>query len=178
MNNENNEPLVATIKTTMGNISIELFFDQAPRTVSNFYNLAKKNFYNDLIFHRVDSSFVIQTGCPKGTGFGGPGYKFRDEFNHALRHERPGVVSMANGGPNTNGSQWFITLKACPHLDDRHSIFGEVIQGYDNVMRISDCQVDDNYKPIHPIKIKEISFNRKFKPINIGKVSLFSKIFK
>jgi cyclophilin family peptidyl-prolyl cis-trans isomerase len=170
--------LIATLHTSFGQIKILLFPEQAPRTVSNFYNLGKKGFYNNLIFHRVDSSFVIQTGCPKGDGFGGPGYKFNDEFVFALRHERPGVISMANGGPKSNGSQFFITLKALPSLDDRHSIFGEVLEGYDNVLRMSDVKVDGKYKPLNEVKLIKVEFNRKFKPVNIGKLgwtSLFSK---
>ncbi len=120
---------VATIETNRGTIRIQLFADKAPRTVANFEGLAAKGFYNGLKFHRVIKDFMIQTGCPKGTGTGGPGYEFDDEFHPDLTHKGPGVLSMANAGPNTNGSQFFITHVACPHLDGVHSVFGQVIEG-------------------------------------------------
>lgn len=119
-------PMSATIKTTKGDIEIKLFPDQAPLTVLSFVNLAKRGFYDNLTFHRVIRGFVIQGGCPLGTGTGGPGYRFQDEFSPDLRHSKPGILSMANAGPNTNGSQFFITHVPTPHLDDKHSIFGEV----------------------------------------------------
>jgi len=126
----------ATIKTTRGTIRIMLFADKTPKTVANFVTLANKGFYNGLKFHRVIAKFMIQTGCPEGTGRGGPGYKFKDEFHPDLKHDGPGVLSMANAGPNTNGSQFFITHVACPHLDGKHSVFGRVLEGQDVVNAI------------------------------------------
>lgn len=126
----------ATIKTTRGTIKLKLFPDKTPRTVDNFVTLAKKGFYNGLKFHRVIANFMIQTGCPEGTGRGGPGYKFKDEFHPDLKHDGPGVLSMANAGPNTNGSQFFITHVACPHLDGKHSVFGRVLEGQEVVNAI------------------------------------------
>ena len=127
---------IATIKTTRGTIKIKLFDDKTPKTVDNFVKLANKGFYNGLKFHRVIAKFMIQTGCPEGTGRGGPGYKFKDEFHPDLKHDGPGVLSMANAGPNTNGSQFFITHVACPHLDGKHSVFGRVLEGQDVVNAI------------------------------------------
>ncbi|MFA5617606.1 MAG: peptidylprolyl isomerase [Syntrophorhabdaceae bacterium] len=119
-------PLSATIKTSKGDIHVRLFPDEAPLTVLSFVNLSKRGFYDNLTFHRVIPRFVIQGGCPLGTGTGGPGYRFKDEFSTELKHDKPGMLSMANAGPNTNGSQFFITHVPTPHLDNRHSIFGEV----------------------------------------------------
>ncbi|MEX2489354.1 MAG: peptidylprolyl isomerase [Pseudomonadales bacterium] len=116
----------ATIETSKGTINVSLFPDQAPVTVANFVNLALNGFYDGLSFHRVIDQFMIQGGCPLGTGTGGPGYRFEDEFDPSLRHDKPGRLSMANAGPGTNGSQFFITHVPTPHLDDAHSIFGEV----------------------------------------------------
>jgi len=127
---------IATIKTTRGTIKIKLHDDKTPRTVDNFVTLANKGFYNGLTFHRVIADFMIQTGCPEGTGRGGPGYKFKDEFHPDLKHDGPGVLSMANAGPNTNGSQFFITHVPCPHLDGKHSVFGRVLEGQDVVNAI------------------------------------------
>lgn len=124
---------VATIKTNRGTIRAELFADKVPNTVQNFVDLANKGFYNGLKFHRVIEDFMIQTGCPQGTGFGGPGYKFADEFHKDLRHDGPGVLSMANSGPNSNGSQFFITHVATPWLDGKHAVFGKVLAGQDVV---------------------------------------------
>jgi peptidyl-prolyl cis-trans isomerase B (cyclophilin B) len=124
---------VATFETDKGTIKVELFDDKTPKTVGNFESLCEKKFYDGLTFHRVISDFMIQGGCPKGTGTGGPGYQFEDEFDPELRHDGPGVLSMANAGPNTNGSQFFITHVACPHLDGKHSVFGRVIEGQDVV---------------------------------------------
>lgn len=126
----------ATIKTTRGTIKLQLYDDKTPKTVANFVTLANKGFYNGLKFHRVIANFMIQTGCPEGTGRGGPGYKFKDEFHPELKHNGPGVVSMANAGPNTNGSQFFITHVPCPHLDGKHSVFGRVLEGQDVVNAI------------------------------------------
>ena len=124
---------IATIETSKGTIRAVLHADKAPKTVANFEKLAAKGFYNGLKFHRVIEDFMIQTGCPKGTGSGGPGYQFADEFHKDLKHDGPGVLSMANAGPNTNGSQFFITHVATPWLDGKHSVFGQVIEGQDIV---------------------------------------------
>jgi len=126
----------ATIDTSRGTIKLKLHDDQAPKTVANFEKLAKQGFYNGLKFHRVIENFMIQTGCPQGTGTGGPGYKFADEFHPSLKHSGPGVLSMANSGPNTNGSQFFITHVATPWLDGKHSVFGQVTEGQDIVNSI------------------------------------------
>jgi peptidyl-prolyl cis-trans isomerase B (cyclophilin B) len=114
------------MKTSKGDIRLNLFPEQAPVTVANFVNLAKRGFYDGLRFHRVISDFMVQGGCPQGTGTGGPGYRFEDEFDPSLRHDRSGLLSMANAGPGTNGSQFFITHVPTPWLDDNHSIFGAV----------------------------------------------------
>jgi peptidyl-prolyl cis-trans isomerase B (cyclophilin B) len=123
--------LKATIKTNKGEIHLNLFADKTPVTVANFVNLANRGFYNGLKFHRVIEQFMIQGGCPKGTGTGGPGYNFKDEFDASLRHSKPGILSMANSGPNSNGSQFFITHVPCPWLDGKHSVFGEVVDASD-----------------------------------------------
>lgn len=123
--------LTAKIKTNKGEIRITLFADKTPNTVANFVNLAKRNFYNGLKFHRVIEDFMVQGGCPLGTGTGGPGYKFRDEFTSELKHNKPGILSMANAGPGTNGSQFFITHVATPWLDGKHTVFGAVIDATD-----------------------------------------------
>jgi len=128
---------VATIETNKGTIRLELHDDKAPRTVANFEKLAGDGFYDGLKFHRVIDGFMIQTGCPEGTGTGGPGYNFEDEFHPDLKHAGPGILSMANAGPNTNGSQFFITHVATPHLDGKHSVFGRVIEGQDIVDSIA-----------------------------------------
>ncbi len=124
-------PLTATIKTNKGDIRLTLFPDKAPLTVLNFVNLSKRGFYNNLRFHRVIKDFMIQGGCPLGTGTGGPGYRFKDEFSPGLKHDKPGMLSMANAGPNTNGSQFFITHVPTQWLDNRHSIFGQVVDKTD-----------------------------------------------
>jgi peptidyl-prolyl cis-trans isomerase B (cyclophilin B) len=128
---------VATIETNKGKIRIRLEDGKVPKTVENFEKLAKQGFYDGLKFHRVIADFMIQTGCPQGTGTGGPGYKFGDEFHKELKHDRPGVLSMANSGPNTNGSQFFITHVATPWLDGKHSVFGRVLEGQDVVDSIA-----------------------------------------
>jgi peptidyl-prolyl cis-trans isomerase B (cyclophilin B) len=132
---------VATITTNRGVIRLKLHADKAPNTVANFEKLATSGFYNKLKFHRVIADFMIQTGCPKGTGTGGPGYTFEDEFHKDLKHDGPGVLSMANAGPNTNGSQFFITHVATPWLDRKHSVFGQVIEGLDVVNAIKQGDV-------------------------------------
>ncbi len=119
----------AIFETSKGTIRLELFEEKTPKTVGNFETLCGKEYYDGLTFHRVIPDFMVQGGCPDGTGSGGPGYKFEDEFDSELRHDAPGILSMANAGPNTNGSQFFITHVPCPHLDDRHSVFGKVLEG-------------------------------------------------
>lgn len=116
----------AHINTNKGTIKLNLFYDEAPITVSNFVNLSKKGYYDNLSFHRVINDFMIQGGCPQGTGTGGPGYQFEDEFHPNRRHDKPGVLSMANSGPGTNGSQFFITHIETPWLDNNHTVFGEI----------------------------------------------------
>ncbi len=123
--------LTATIKTNRGDIRLNLFDDRAPVTVASFVNLAKRGFYNGLTFHRVIADFMIQGGCPRGTGTGGPGYQFEDECTPALKHDRPGILSMANAGPGTNGSQFFVTHVPTPWLDGKHTVFGSVVDESD-----------------------------------------------
>jgi peptidyl-prolyl cis-trans isomerase B (cyclophilin B) len=130
------DKLTATIQTSKGNIELELTPDKPPVTVANFVNLAQHGFYNGVAFHRVINEFMIQGGDPTGTGAGGPGYRFEDEFDPSLRHTGPGVLSMANAGPGTNGSQFFITHVATPWLDGKHSVFGKVIKGQEVVNSI------------------------------------------
>jgi peptidyl-prolyl cis-trans isomerase B (cyclophilin B) len=120
---------VAKFTTNKGTIRIELFDDKVPNTVANFEKLSRDGFYDGLTFHRVIADFMIQGGCPKGTGTGGPGYTFKDEFHKDLKHDVPGILSMANAGPNTNGSQFFITHVPTPWLDGKHSVFGRVLEG-------------------------------------------------
>ena len=128
---------VATIETNKGKIRLQLEDGKVPKTVENFEKLAKQGFYDGLKFHRVIADFMIQTGCPQGTGTGGPGYKFGDELHKELKHDGPGVLSMANSGPNTNGSQFFITHVATPWLDGKHSVFGRVLEGQEVVDSIA-----------------------------------------
>jgi len=123
--------LTAVMDTNKGTIRLKLFADQTPVTVGNFVNLARRGYYNNLKFHRVIPDFMIQGGCPSGDGRGGPGYKFQDEFVKELRHGKPGILSMANAGPGTNGSQFFITHVPTPWLDGKHTVFGEVVSGAD-----------------------------------------------
>jgi cyclophilin family peptidyl-prolyl cis-trans isomerase len=126
----------ATLKTDKGEMVIKLFADKVPNTVNNFVFLARQGFYDGTVFHRVINNFMVQGGDPTGTGRGGPGYSFKDEFHPSLRHTRRGILSMANAGPNTNGSQFFITHGPTPHLDDKHAVFGELISGEDVLMAI------------------------------------------
>ena len=132
----------AVIETNKGTLRLDLFADQVPLTVANFLNLAQRGYYNGLVFHRVIPKFMVQGGCPLGTGTGGPGYKFEDEFDKSLRHDRPGILSMANAGPNTNGSQFFITHVPTAWLDGKHSIFGAVVSDDDQALVNSIVQGD------------------------------------
>jgi len=145
------------IETTMGDIYADLYAKEAPKTVENFVTLAKKGFYDGIIFHRVIPDFMIQTGDPTGTGMGGPGYQFADEFSPNLKHDKAGVFSMANSGPNTNGSQFFITEGPTPHLNNRHSIFGQVTQGVDVVKKIATAPRDGNDRPSQEIKMTKVT---------------------
>jgi peptidyl-prolyl cis-trans isomerase B (cyclophilin B) len=132
--NESEPDVSAVLKTSKGDIKLQLFADKAPVTVANFVNLAKRGYYDGLTFHRVIADFMIQGGCPHGTGTGGPGYRFEDECNPALKHDAPGKLSMANAGPGTNGSQFFITHVATPWLDGRHTVFGAVVDANDQAV--------------------------------------------
>ncbi|MEW6568987.1 MAG: peptidylprolyl isomerase [Chloroflexota bacterium] len=146
----------ATIKTDKGDIRIQLHADKAPRTVNNFVFLAREGFYDGVIFHRVIQGFMAQGGDPSGTGRGGPGYMFADEFHPGLRHDGPGVLSMANAGPDTNGSQFFITHVATPWLDDKHSVFGKVVEGMDVVLAIPPRDPSNPKAPAVAIRSIEI----------------------
>lgn len=166
----------AHFNTSEGSFTVLLFDQDAPKTVANFVGLAegtkewidpktgqkvKKPFYNGLIFHRVIDGFMLQGGCPLGRGTGGPGYKFADEFSPKLRHNKAGILSMANSGPNTNGSQFFVTLGPTPHLDDRHSVFGEVVEGMDVVKKIGSTKTSKpGDRPVTDIVIKEVKIER------------------
>lgn len=143
----------AIIHTDIGDIKIKLFADLVPTTVNNFVFLSREGYYNDTIFHRVIKDFMAQGGDPSGSGMGGPGYKFRDEFHPNLKHDKPGIISMANAGPNTNGSQFFITFVPTPWLDNKHSVFGEVIDGMDIVLAIPERDPRFNTKAA---KIKSV----------------------
>lgn len=159
------------IRTTMGDITAKLFKDEVPNTVANFVGLAtgekeytdhetkepkKGKFYDGIIFHRVIPGFMIQTGDPLGMGYGGPGYRFEDEFHPKLKHSKPGILSMANSGPNTNGSQFFITHVPTPHLDNRHSVFGEVVDGIEVVHNIGNVDRDRRDKPLEPVVMESV----------------------
>ena len=147
----------ATIRTSKGDIGVELFADDAPLTVENFVNLARSGFYDGTTFHRVIKGFMAQGGDPTGTGSGGPGYEFGDEFS-ARRHDAPGVLSMANAGPNTNGSQFFITFAPTPHLDGRHTVFGRVVDGLDVLDSIAERDPQSAREPgdrIETIEVRE-----------------------
>lgn len=147
----------ATVKTDVGDIVLALEAEKTPNTVNNFVFLAREGFYNGVIFHRVISNFMVQGGDPTGTGSGGPGYKFEDEFHPDLRHDGPGILSMANAGPNTNGSQFFITHTATPHLDDKHSVFGKVTGGLDVLLSIPERDPGNRGAPSVAIQSIEIS---------------------
>lgn len=167
MSVNDNEILVAQINTTMGDIEIQLFPDKTPKTVENFVGLAGKNYYDGIIFHRVIDDFMIQGGDPTGSGSGGQSYfggSFEDEFHPDLKHNEPGILSMANAGPNTNGSQFFITLVPTPWLDGKHSIFGKVIEGMDVVETIGKVATTKPFdKPVKDIVMKEVKIVKKDK---------------
>jgi peptidyl-prolyl cis-trans isomerase A (cyclophilin A) len=148
---------IAEFKTNKGNFKIELFNDKAPVTTGNFMKLVNDGFYNGLIFHRVIPNFMIQAGCPHGTGRGGPGYTIKDEFHPDLKHDNPGMLSMANAGPNTGGSQFFITVAPTPWLDGHHAIFGKVTDGYDVVEAISKVNKDGSDKPFEDVVINSVT---------------------
>ena len=166
----------AQFVTSEGNFTIRLFDQEAPKTVENFIGLAegtkewthprtnekaKKPYYDGVIFHRVIKAFMIQGGDPLGQGMGGPGYTFADEFHPKLRHNKAGILSMANRGPNTNGGQFFITLGPTPHLDDRHTVFGEVIEGMDVVQKIGSAATTERDRPLTDITIQTIKIERR-----------------
>jgi cyclophilin family peptidyl-prolyl cis-trans isomerase len=146
----------AKFKTDAGDFTVQLFAKQTPVTVNNFVFLVREGFYNDVVFHRVIKGFVAQGGDPTGTGMGGPGYRFQDEFDKSLRHDGPGVLSMANAGPGTNGSQFFITYAPLPHLDNKHTVFGKVIEGMDAVNAIKEHDPRDSREPATKILTIEI----------------------
>ncbi|PIQ85104.1 MAG: peptidylprolyl isomerase [Candidatus Omnitrophica bacterium CG11_big_fil_rev_8_21_14_0_20_45_26] len=145
------------IETTMGDMEADLFASEAPNTVANFVKLAESHFYDGIIFHRIIPGFMIQTGDPTGTGMGGPGYKFQDEFSPNLKHDKPGVFSMANSGPNTNGSQFFITEVPTPWLDGKHSVFGQVTKGLDVVKAIANAERDRRDKPLKDVAMVKVT---------------------
>jgi peptidyl-prolyl cis-trans isomerase A (cyclophilin A) len=165
----------AIFETSQGDIVIRLLEKEAPKTVDNFIGLAegtkeftnektgkkeKRNFYDGLTFHRVIPQFMIQGGCPEGTGRGGPGYKFADEFHPSLKHSKAGKLSMANAGPGTNGSQFFITVAATPWLDNKHTLFGEVVEGQDVADKISNAPRDSSDRPKTAITLKKVRIER------------------
>jgi peptidyl-prolyl cis-trans isomerase A (cyclophilin A) len=172
---EKKQPVYATLKTSIGDVVILLYDDKAPKTVANFVALAsgtkewtdpktgakvKRPLYNGTIFHRVIPGFMIQGGDPLGNGTGGPGYRFEDEFNPDLKHSKPGILSMANAGPDTNGSQFFITQKATPWLDGKHSVFGEVVKGQNVVDAIANVPRDSRDRPIKDVTLQEVLITR------------------
>jgi len=154
---EENDIVKIKIETTQGDIYADLYAKEAPKTVANFVKLAKSGYYDGIIFHRVIPNFMIQTGDPTGTGRGGPGYAFADEFSPNLKHDKAGVFSMANAGPNTNGSQFFITDAPTPHLNNRHSVFGQVTQGMDVVKAIANAATDAQDRPREKISMKKVT---------------------
>ncbi len=150
----------ATVETNQGSFRIELFEGRAPRTAGNFIKLAESGFYDGVVFHRVIQGFMIQGGDPDGTGRGGPGYTIPDEFHPELRHDAKGVLSMANAGPGTGGSQFFITLAATPWLDDRHAVFGRVIDGMDVVEGIGGVETGRGDRPVREVRMEKVTVER------------------
>ncbi|QTA91724.1 peptidylprolyl isomerase [Desulfonema magnum] len=165
---EEGERFTAVFETSLGSFEAELYAKECPETVWNFINLAEGrqetmrqgNFYDGLSFHRVIEGFVIQGGCPFGNGTGGPGYKFKDEFDSSLKHDSEGVFSMANAGPGTNGSQFFITLAPTPHLNNRHSVFGKVVKGIEVVRKIGSVKTDAMDKPLESVVMNKVTIQR------------------
>lgn len=151
---------IANIETNQGTIRVELFEDRAPRTVKNFTDLAEKGFYDGVIFHRVIPDFMIQGGDPEGTGTGGPGYQIDDEFHPELRHDEAGILSMANAGPDTGGSQFFITLAPTPWLDNRHAVFGKVSDGMDVVKKIGSTETGRGDRPKEEVRMDRVTIER------------------
>jgi peptidyl-prolyl cis-trans isomerase A (cyclophilin A) len=157
--------IFAVFDTTEGRFKAKLFADKTPKTVENFVSLADgtktgKPFFDGTVFHRVIPDFMIQGGDPEGTGRGGPGYTFADEFHDSLKHGKPGLLSMANRGPNTNGSQFFVTVAATPWLDNKHTIFGEVVEGYDVVQKISQVPRSAQDRPVQEVKVNSVKIER------------------
>jgi cyclophilin family peptidyl-prolyl cis-trans isomerase len=150
----------ATIETNHGTFRVELFEDRAPETAGNFMKLAGSGFYDGVVFHRVIDGFMIQGGDPDGTGRGGPGYTIPDDFPPELQHDDPGVLSMANAGPDTGGSQFFITLAATPWLDDRHAVFGRVVEGMDVVEAIGRVETGRNDRPVQDVRMDRVTIVR------------------
>lgn len=164
MDLKNNEKLIATVQTNMGTFEIELFARDVPRTAKNFAGLALKGYYDGIVFHRVIKDFMIQGGDPTGTGMGGEsiyGAKFEDEFVPSLMHDSPGIVSMANAGPNTNGSQFFITVVPTPWLNARHSVFGKVIKGMDVVNAISQVPTNNMDRPVNDVVMQKVTVEKR-----------------
>ena len=168
--------VLAHFETSLGKFTAELYEDKAPKTVANFAGLAegskewthpktgekqKAPYYDGVIFHRIIEGFMIQGGDPLGEGHGGPGYQFEDEFHPELRHDKAGMLSMANAGPNTNGSQFFVTLAPTPHLDRRHSVFGIVVQGLDVIDAIGRVKTDRNDRPVKPVVMQKVTIERR-----------------
>jgi len=158
-------PTVARINTSMGQMLVQLHEDETPNTVANFVHLASAGFYDHLAFHRVIEGFMAQAGCPRGDGTGGPGWNIADEFVDGLRHDSQGVLSMANAGPNTNGSQFFVTLAATPWLDGKHTVFGKVLEGLDVLERIGAVKTDARDRPVKPVVIQGVDVFRDGEPV-------------
>jgi len=146
--------------TSMGELVARLYEQESPVTVANFAHLVGKGYYDGLVFHRVIPNFMIQGGCPDGVGTGGPGYVIKDEFHPSLRHDRPGLLSMANAGPNTGGSQFFITEVATPWLDNRHALFGEVVKGVELIPKITGVKRDPRDRPVTPVVMQRVELFR------------------